>query len=49
MKGNAYPVLVLGVGNPLMGDDGIGVDLPTAFRNGTTARWSMWRRGARWE
>lgn len=27
VKGNAYPVLVLGVGNPLMGDDGIGVEL----------------------
>ena len=22
VKGNAYPVLVLGIGNPLMGDDG---------------------------
>ena len=27
MKGNAYPVLVLGIGNPLMGDDGAGVEL----------------------
>ena len=27
VKGNAYPVLVLGIGNPLMGDDGAGVEL----------------------
>ena len=27
VKGNAYPVLVLCVGNPLMGDDGVGVEL----------------------
>lgn len=27
VKGHAYPVLVLGVGNPLMGDDGIGIEL----------------------
>lgn len=32
VKGNAYPVLVLGVGNPLMGDDGIGVELVKRLR-----------------
>lgn len=32
VKGNAYPVLVLGVGNPLMGDDGIGVELAHRLR-----------------
>lgn len=47
VKGNAYPVLVLGIGNPLMGDDGAGVELATASRNGTTARWSTWRKGER--
>ena len=39
VKGNAYPVLVLCVGNPLMGDDGV---------SGITARWCMWRREAPW-
>lgn len=32
VKGDAYPVLVLGVGNPLMGDDGIGVELVKRLR-----------------
>lgn len=32
VKGNAYPVLVLGVGNPLMGDDGVGVELVKRLR-----------------
>ena len=36
VKGNAYPVLVLGIGNPLMGDDGAGVEL--AHRLGREAK-----------
>ena len=48
VKGNAYPVLVLCVGNPLMGDDGVGVELANGSRSGTTARWCMWRREAPW-
>lgn len=32
VKGHAYPVLVLGVGNPLMADDGIGIELLKRLR-----------------
>lgn len=47
VKGNAYPVLVLGIGNPLMGTTEQAWSWPTASRNGTTARWSTWRKGER--